>query len=189
MSFFTSSREKRLWLYVLIIVVAIYSTLFFGRPLQEMLRDQNIQAVFFLIGMILTGATITVQGLGVRPAKTELVIWTGLAAVVLMFIFRLGAPERSHLIEYSVLAIFIHKALIERLRHKNHIFIPALLALVITITIGAIDESIQKYLPGRVFDPIDMLFNSLAALFAISVSLTLRWLRKKFSAQPKRYNV
>jgi len=75
MPIFTSSHEKRLWQYALIVLAAILSTLALGRPLQEMLRDQNVQAVFFLLGMILTGATIIVHGLKVRPSKTEIAIW------------------------------------------------------------------------------------------------------------------
>ncbi|GJM29599.1 MAG: hypothetical protein DHS20C17_22340 [Cyclobacteriaceae bacterium] len=180
MSLFTSSKEKKLWLYALLVCVAILSTLALGRPLQEMLRDQNIQAVFFLLGMILTAATVTVHGLSVRPGKTEMSIWFGLAAVYLMFIFRMGAPERSHLIEYSVLAIFIYKALLERLRDNSHFLLPALIAFAATTVIGVFDESIQKLLPSRVFDPLDMLFNSLAAFMAISGSIILQWARKKF---------
>ncbi|MDN5202736.1 VanZ family protein [Fulvivirgaceae bacterium BMA10] len=180
MPLFTSSQEKRLWLYALAVLIAIFSTLALGRPLQEMLRDQNTQAVFFLIAMILIGTTITVHGLKARPSKTELVIWFGLAAVYIMFVFRLGAPERSHLMEYSVLAIFIHKALIERTKHENQVTKPALLAFVATVIIGVLDECIQIFLPDRVFDPQDMLFNGLAALTAIGVSMLLKWARKKF---------
>jgi hypothetical protein len=180
MPLFISSKEKRLWLYALIVLIAIFSTLALGRPLQKMLRDQNIQAVFFVLGMMLTGVTIIVHGLKVLPSKTEMAIWFGLAAVYIMFVFRLGAPERSHLMEYSVLAIFIHKALIERLSRKNQVLIPALLAFVTTVIIGVIDESVQIVLPSRVFDPVDMLFNSLAALLAIGGSIALQWARKKF---------
>ena len=145
-----------------------------------MLRDQNIQAVFFLLGMILIGATIIIHGLKVQPSKTEIAIWVGLAAVYIMFIFRLGAPERSHLIEYSVLAIFIHRALIERLGHKNQVLMQGLIAFVLTSLIGFLDEGIQIFLPNRVFDPLDMLFNSNAALMAIGGSMALQWVQKKF---------
>jgi hypothetical protein len=176
---FKSSAEKRLWLYALLVLAAIFSTLFLGRPLQEMLRDQNTQAVFFLIGLILTWVTITVHGLKIRPSKIELAIWLGLVSVYTMLIFRLGAPERSHLIEYSVLAIFIQKALLERFKDENNNLKPALIALLMTIIIGVIDESIQKVLPNRVFDPEDIVFNSLAALMAIGGSMILTWGRKK----------
>ncbi|NND31836.1 MAG: VanZ family protein, partial [Saprospiraceae bacterium] len=74
MSVFRTRKEKQLWFYVIVILVAIFSVLAIGRPLQEMLRDQNTQAGFFLIGMLLTGATIVVHGLKVRPAKVEWVI-------------------------------------------------------------------------------------------------------------------
>ena len=77
MPIFRSSREKRLWLYAIIVLVAIISTLALGRPFQKMLRDQNVQAVFFLIGMLLTGLTIVMHGLKVQPGKTEIAIWVG----------------------------------------------------------------------------------------------------------------
>jgi len=98
---FTACREKRLWHYAFIVLIAIFSTLAFGRPLQEMLGDQDMQAVFFMMGMILTGATIIGHGLKVQPSKTEMVIWIGYSAVYIMFVFSLRAPELSHLIEYS----------------------------------------------------------------------------------------
>ena len=180
MSFFKSSREKRLWLYVVMVIIAILSTLAFGRPLQEMLKDQNMQAVIFLTGMILTGTTMIVHGLKVQPDKIELTIWLGLTAVYLMLFLRLGLPERSHLIEYSVLAIFIHKALIERRHPSKQVFVPALLALMITSIIGTLDEGIQLFLPTRVFDPVDIFFNCCAALGAIVASTILQWAGKKY---------
>ena len=179
MSLFTSSREKRLWLYALIVWVAILSTLAFGRQLQHIVMAQNTQAVFFWVGLILIGVTIIVHGLKVRPSKTEWTIWFGLAAVYILFIVRLGVPERTHLMEYSVLAIFIHKALIERLSLKNQVLMPALLAFMVTLILGILDECVQMFLPNRVFDPLDMLFNSLAALMAIVGSMMLHWASKK----------
>lgn len=176
---FKSSNEKRFWMYASIVLVAILSTLILGRPLQEMLRDQNVQAIFFLFGLLLTSATITVHGLKVRPAKIELVVWPGMIAVYTMLIFRLGAPERSHLIEYSVLAIFIHKALIERYGNSK-VLQATLLAFLITSVIGMLDEVAQKFLPNRVFDPEDIVFNSLASFMAIGGSTLLNWVKNKF---------
>ncbi len=180
MSFFTSAREKRLWLYALSVLAAILTTLVIGRPLQRLLMDQNMQFAFFLLSMILTGATIIMHGLKVRPSKTEMVICVGLAAVYIKINFRLGAAERSHLIEYGVLAIFIHKALIERLSNKNKLLRQALIAFALTTLIGVFDEGVQMFLPSRVFDLRDMLFNSLAAFMAIGGSMFLQWARNKF---------
>ncbi len=179
MSFFTSSKEKQLWLYALVVLLTIVSTLFIGHPLLASLASQDVQAVFFLLGMLLVGATILVHGLKIRPSKTELVIWLGLAAVYLLFFLRLGLPERSHLIEYSVLAIFIHKALTERTKQQPLPLKPAIFAFLITVLVGVVDESIQLLLPNRVFDPIDIQFNSLVIFMAIGSSFLLEWVRKK----------
>jgi len=148
MPLFTSSLEKRFWLYSLLVLVAILFSLTFGRPLQKIFVNQNVQAVFFLLGMVLVGITILIYGLKAQTSKSELAIWFGLAAVYIMLIFRLGAPERSHLIEYSVLAIFIHKALLERINSKNKMLKTAVLAFTFTFIIGVLDETIQVFLPN-----------------------------------------
>ena len=181
MTFFTSKREKHIWLWAVVVFMAIISTLFMGKPLANQLRDQNVQAVFFVFGMLMVSAAVIAHGLRTKPGKVEISILLGIVAVYVMFIFRLGAPERSHLMEYSVLAIFIHKALVERAGQEKQIFKPALLAAVIAFLIGVLDESIQIVLPNRVFDPQDILFNGIAVTMAIASSLLLHWVRKRFN--------
>ena len=182
---FTSPHEKKLWLWAFAAFAAIFLTLFIGRPLANQLRDQNVQAVFFVLGLLLVAAAVIAHGLRTKPGKIELSILLGIIAVYVMLIFRLGAPERSHLMEYSVLAIFIHKALIEREKQDKRIRYPALYAWLIACSIGMLDESIQIVLPNRVFDPRDMLFNSLAATMAIGSSLLLIWVRKQIDKSKK----
>ncbi|MEP1031947.1 VanZ family protein [Ekhidna sp.] len=181
MTLFTSTKEKRLWLWALAVFAAIISTLFIGRPLASQLRNQNVQAIFFMLGMLLIAIAVLIHAWKSKPSKIELSILLGIIAVYVMFIFRLGAPERSHLIEYSVLTIIIHKALIERARQANRIRMPALFAWVIAFLIGVLDESIQIILPNRVFDPQDILFNGIAVTMAIIVTIFLVWMRRKFS--------
>lgn len=183
MPLFKSTREKRLWLVSVLVIVAIFSTLVMGRPFESLLRSQDVQAVFFLLGMALVGATVLAHGLKNRTSKIEIAIWIGLLAVYLMLFFRLGAPERSHLIEYSVLAIFVHMALTERFGDGQSKWKPAFLALVITFSIGAIDECLQLFLPERVFDPLDIIFNGMAALFAIGSSMIIQWARRRMFKQ------
>ena len=81
--------------------------------------DQNMQAAIFMLGMLLTAATVIVHGFRIKPGSMELTIWMGMVAVYLMFFLRLGLPERSHLMEYGVLAVFSHLALMERARRGN----------------------------------------------------------------------
>ena len=95
-----------------------------------------------------------------------------------MFFFRLGAPERSHLIEYSVLAILLHKAYTKRYATEAGIWKPSLLAWVTGIVLGALDEGIQHFLPHRVFDPVDIVFNSMAISMAIIATMILSWLSR-----------
>ncbi len=56
--------------------------------------------------------------------------------------------------------------------------VPAQLAILATTLVGALDEDIQTVLPSRVFDPVDMLFNLLAAVMAATASSALRWARR-----------
>lgn len=179
MPIFTSSREKRLWLYTLLVLIAISTTLFLGDYFVVLFGNQKTQANIGMLGMILIGATILIHGIISKPKKTEIVIWLGLTAVYLFLFLRLGHTERSHMMEYGVLAIFMHKALLERARQVKKTIRPALLAFLATFVIGVLDECVQIYIPNRVFDTIDILFNSLAAFMSIGTSMVLSWVRIK----------
>jgi VanZ family protein len=87
--------------------------------------------------------------------------------------------ERSHLIEYSVVAVFIYEALIERKSNGERVPYPAILAIILTSLIGFLDECIQLLMPSRVFDLQDILFNTLAAVFAVIAIQVLAWTRKR----------
>lgn len=177
MQIFNSKREKRLWLWALVVLLAIFSTLFAGRPLADLFANQDAQAVIFLLGMLLVGSAMLIHALKTKPDKFEVAVWVGITAVYIMFILRLGLPERSHLIEYSVLAILIHKALKERINSEG-IMKPALLALIITFLIGVLDECLQLFIPDRHFDPTDIVFNGIAVSMAIGSSAIISWIRK-----------
>ena len=52
----------------------------------------------------------------------------------------------------------------------------------------AVDEGIQWFLPNRVFDPVDMLFNLLAGATSVAAVVTLAWARRmtlRRRGQPK----
>ena len=57
--------------------------------------------------------------------------------------------------------------------------IPALIAVVAACVVGVIDECIQAFLPSRVFDPEDILFNVLASMMAVASSVALGWARSR----------
>lgn len=180
MSFFTSSREKRLWLYTLLVVLPIVLTLVFSGKLAGLLANEQVQVGVFMICMILIGSAIIIHALHTQPSKTELAIWVGLVAVYLLLFIRVGnAEHRTHLMEYGVLAIFVHRAFIERYRLRNQWLKPALLAFAMTLSLGVLDECVQHVIPSRVFDLNDMLFNGFAAFVAIGTSIMLQLVRKR----------
>ena len=179
MSLFSSNRERRLWIWTAVVVAAIYSTLGLARTLVEHLGSDFVSVWLFLLGCLLVLLTVVTQGLKVRPGGAEMAVALGVAAAYLLILVRMSVPtERSHLVEYGVVAVFIHEALTERKRQGCRVPVPALLAIAAASLVGAVDEGIQKLIPSRVFDPVDILFNVLAALMAVTASVALRRARR-----------
>jgi len=181
-SLFSSDRERRLWLWTLAVLLAIYSTLGLAGELAGVLRDRGLLANFLFLSMFFIGVTVLALGLKMRPGGAEIGVALGVTAVYILLFMRMGATieERSHLMEYSVVGALIYQALSERHRNGRHVPLPALLALVATTFFGVLDEAIQWLLPNRVFDPIDILFNFLAGFLAILATLVLTNVRARY---------
>jgi hypothetical protein len=172
-------------------LLGIYSTLGLAGWLVGLFRHQRqLENAMFYSFLVLI-VSILVIGLKFRPSGIEIGVALGVAAVYTMVFLRMSAPaERTHLIEYSLVAALIFQALTERAANSRRVPRPALLAIAITVFFGSLDEALQAILPNRVFDPIDLGFNALAALIAVLGSLALsrarQWsskLRKKRKAE------
>ena len=119
-------------------------------------------------------------GLRTRPGGAEIGVALGVAVAYFMVLVRMANPaERTHLIEYGVLAVLVHAALRERASQGRRVPAPAVLAALATSLVGVLDECLQAFLPGRVFDPRDILFNVLASVMAVVASSALRWARTR----------
>ena len=107
MALFSSDRERRLWLWTLAVMVAIYSTLGVTPTLTAILREHGLLEASFALGMVLIGAAIVTQGVKIRPGGAEIAVVLGVMAVYLLVFVRIEAPpeERTHLIEYGVVAV------------------------------------------------------------------------------------
>ena len=118
MSLFSSRRERRLWLWTLAVAVAIYSTLGLAGTLAAELRKYGLldASTLGLFALFLLGATILTLGLRVRPSGIEIAVMFGVAFAYLLLILRSTylPEERTHLMEYGVVGVFIHAALAER---------------------------------------------------------------------------
>ncbi len=92
---------------------------------------------------------------------------------------RIGSlEERTHLFEYGLVAALVHETLLER--QANGRSVPALpiLALIISILFGWLDEGIQAILPNRVYDIRDVGFNAFAAVMIIGARWVLATVRR-----------
>ncbi len=183
--FFTSPRERRLWLYTGGIVAAIFSTLLLGQPFIELLKNQNVQAVFFLLGMLMIGSAIMAYAFITQPSRLEWIMIWSIAAVYLMLFLRLGLAERSHLIEYSALSLSIHQLLTERAKSTRPVHHVNGLAVGITFLISLFDECLQILLPHRVFSVEDIVFNVLTIAMAIGTIAAVQFLKNVKSRYEK----
>ncbi len=195
MALFSSARERRLWVWTLAVVLAIYSTLGLARTLAGALREHGLLGpsfplVSFLLAMALVGATVVAHGLKARPGGAEITVALGVtAAYLLVFLRMVGPEERSHLIEYGVVGVFIYEALSERASQGRRVPTLPLIAVLATAALGVLDECIQIFVPSRVFDPVDILFNLLAAAMAVGASVALAWARRWTRSRRARRHV
>ena len=183
MALFSSKRERRLWLWVLVVMAAIYATLGLAQTLAQALEERGLLDIsigLFLLCMFLVGVTVLTQGLRVRPGGAEVAVVIGVATAYLLVLTRMTVPtERSHLIEYSIVGVLIYEALTERKSQGRRVPLPPVLAVLATVALGALDEGIQWLVPNRVFDPVDILFNTLAGTMAVGASAALTWARRR----------
>ena len=180
---FTSQREKRLWFWTLVALVAIYSLLGFAGKLAQFLRDQNLLSLSFGIGFFLAVVAILGSGLRMQFRRCELWVSLGIVVVYGMVAVRLfiTPEERTHLFEYGIVAALIYQALLERQDNGRYVLSPVLLAIIATALLGWLDEGIQAILPNRVYDIRDVGFNALAGFMAVMTSIVLNIVRKRFS--------
>lgn len=179
------NRERRLWLWAVVVAAVIFTAADLARAVSEALHRSGLPASgpnLFSIGMLLIGIMILVQGLRGRPRGVEVGFAVGLVAITVLGLARgLSEAERSHLIEYAVLALIVYEALLERRRRGRPVPVPAVLAIGGTTLVGTLDECIQILLPNRTFDWFDIGFDFLASILAVGSSVGLGLIRRLFA--------
>jgi len=177
----TSSREGRWWLAVAVVVAAIYASAGVAGRLADALEGSVWLALAFGLCFFTVISVIAASGLSGRASGREVWVGLGVVAVYAMVFVRMGvtAAERTHLFEFGLVAVLIHRALGERFAGQGRVLAPAVIAVVSTALLGWIDEAIQWLLPNRVYDLRDVGFNALAGLMAVATSLALAWARRR----------
>ncbi|MBT8186731.1 MAG: VanZ family protein [Croceitalea sp.] len=181
MIIYYSKRERRLWILALVVILGIYATIGLAGSMAHFLRARNLLENTFFFTFLLVVAVIIANGLRKKTSTNEIWLQIGVFLVFITITLRIETtPEhRTHLYEYGLLALIIYEALRERALNGGKVAKPALMAILITVILGWLDEGIQAIWPNRHYDIVDVGFNALAAVLAISANLTLRWLRSK----------
>lgn len=177
-AFFSSARERRLWGWALVVLVAIYATLSPAQQLAAELRQRNLLTLTSGAFLLLVGLVIAVRWATTGPGRREIGAGVGVMAVYLVTLVRLPVPEaRSHLFEYGLVAMLIYQALLERRGNGRRVPVPWLLAAGVVALLGWVDEGIQWFLPNRVYDLVDVGLNAAFGLMAIGASLFVGFAR------------
>ena len=179
----TSKKERKLWISALVVLIAIYATLFLGGQLLDLMVERRIieQSTFYLFLLLIL--TFMISGWKRSGKRLENWIYAGVVAVYGMALLRMDitTSERSHLFEYGLLSILIYEALIERKHNGVNVKIPVLTSILGAGTIGLLDECIQYFISYRVFDIVDIGFNYLASAFGVFTSIGVRKLKQFIS--------
>ncbi len=156
------------------VVAAIYATIGPAGVLAVELRERGIlEASFFVVLGIVT-VLVAIHCLRQRPGWSEIGVGLAVAFAYWLSLVRIANPgERTHMVEYGVVAALIHQALQERARNGRTVTAPTFLTVVSTTVIGFIDEIIQALLPGRFFDVRDIFFNFIAGFMVVVARLAL----------------
>ena len=171
---FTSIRERRLWTWTALVLLAIWSTLGPARVIAGSLRETGILGLSIILFLVLILCFLGYSWLKRRPDWREAGMVVGVIIAYLMVGVRIDSwEERTHLIEYGIVAALIHEALIERRRNGRVIRNTALMAIIVTAVLGLIDETIQYFIPSRVFDFRDVFFNAFAGFMVIAARLAI----------------
>ncbi len=169
-------------------MVTIYATLDLAQTLAGVLRERELLDAAFVLGMLLVGATIATQALKTRLGGVEIAIGLGIGTLYAIIFLRMAIPEeRTHLIEYGIVSVFIYGALLERVSNGRRVTIPAALAVGLTALLGWIDEGIQWLLPNRVYDIEDVVFNFLAGVIAVTASAILTQARYHLQSRKSKH--
>lgn len=180
---FTSKRERKLWVWALVVLIAIYATLFLGGQLIDFMVERRIieQSSFYVF--LLLFLTFIISGWKSSGKRLEYWMYAGVISVYGMALLRmdLTTSERSHMFEYGLLSIVIYEALIERKRNGVNVKIPILTSILGAGSFGLLDECIQYFIPYRVFDIVDIGFNYLASAFGVLTSIGVRKLQGVFT--------
>lgn len=208
---FSSARERRLWIWAAVSLIAIYASLAYVRAPTEWLRERNLLrlavAAVFLVAVALIASVLARR----RPGRTELFVLAAAAVAYLGVLLRMErVEERVHFLEYGLVGGLVYAALLERWRRgpgggaargretspggaeapdrpvsagpaRGRFPWTELIAIFVTAAAGWGDEGIQAILPNRVYELRDVGLNVAAGILVVTAMAARSWARRRDS--------
>ena len=163
------------WALTLSYLLFIYATLGVVRPVAEQLRS----AGFLRPTVTLLFVVFSLMALSWRYATTGrnrmLLRVVLITSLLLIALFMPGLPEeRLHFVTYGLLGWLICWSVEAMEENENSLWSRTgwLLPCLLVWLAGGIDELIQWWLPVRVFDIRDIIFNGVAGMLGIATFAT-----------------
>ena len=156
-------------------LLLIYSTLGIARPIAEFLRSAGILKI--CVVLLFTGATLLLGSWRFRQVGAKkLIIRFCLTGVLLGIAATVQAlpEERLHFITYGLLGWMVCWSVEDLKKPANPFLRNWLIPCLLVWLAGTVDELIQWWLPMRVFDVRDIVFNAVAAMNGIALFATGR---------------
>ena len=142
--------------------------------LAEMLRERNLLAAVSISVLALVIGGLAFVWSKRRPDWREIGVVLAVAFAYWMVGVRIESwEERTHLVEYGIIAALIHQALLERVRNGSSLSAPAAITVATTAVLGLLDESIQALIPNRFFDVRDIFFNAFTGFMVVAGRLAI----------------
>ncbi|MDX1630617.1 MAG: VanZ family protein [Thermoanaerobaculia bacterium] len=170
--FFPTGRERWLWSLAGLYVGLIYGSAYFVRFAAARLRDEGVLTpVVAGVGTAaVVGAVTWWSQQGIDPRELLLLVPAG-ALYLALWTHLERVEERIHLVEYGILGLLLHEALVLHRRGSpdrgwRH---PALGAVILVAALGWLDEGIQHLLPNRYYDLRDVALNAVAGILAVGL--------------------
>jgi hypothetical protein len=165
--------NMKLWLWVLLCSVAIFSTVPVARSFQKFIYA-SIGKEFFtytVVFVVVAGLTALLYFFifHLKVKRVSQYIWLFICGGLYIYfaiMLRQYPEEAIHLLEYGLLSFFVFKALSYRI-HDRTVYITTVLFVLF---VGTMDEFIQWMMPTRYWGLKDVWINGLAGLvFIIAV--------------------
>ncbi len=152
--------SKKLWILIFLYIGFIYISLPFARPFLNYLYSFLGKELLSLLAnlMLLTLFLYGIYRFRHREI-TNLILFIVPAVLLILVAMSLERPEeRIHFIQYGILGFIVYKGF-ESVKTLKPVLVGGFIVMV-----GTVDEIIQWFLPNRVGDLRDVLFNSVGGL-------------------------